>query len=301
MKKYIILVPIILVCLGVYLAIVISPGSDQKLPESNNRIPKRVVSINPAATEIIFELGCEDKLVAVSDFSDYPPETKDVEQVGGVLNPNFERISMLKPDLIIIQGECENITKFCGHKNIEYMNINLRTIDEIYRGITELGETLGCPEAAEKLNVKIKNELRSIKKKLSSEEKKKVFFSLNRIPGSLASITTVGPNTFLSELINITGGINIFDDLKQDYPVISKETLLKRQPDIIIEPYFHSTSKDSQFQDALRDWSKLGKLNAVKNKNLNIIDGDLVLKPGPRVGLAALEMAKIIHPELFDE
>ncbi len=181
------------------------------------------------------------------------------------------------------------------------LNINLRDISEIYQGIKELGEKLGNPAAAERLCSKINNELETIKNKLSSAEKKKVFFSLYRVPGTLASITTVGPDTFLGELIEVAGGVNIFSDLEQDYPVISKESLLKRQPEVIIEPYPHSAGTNCNSNEALKDWSKLSKLEAVINNKLYVIDGDIVLKPGPRVGQAAFELAKIIHPELCDE
>ena len=300
MKKYSVFL-LVALCLGVCFFSVFITKDNQPAAGQNNVVHNRIISINPAATEIIFELGCEEKLIAISDFCNYPPETKNIDKIGGIINPNFEHISVLNPDLIIIQGKCEDITEFCNHKDIEYININLRNISEIYQGITELGNKLGCPAAAEILCDKINNELETIKNKLSSAERKKVFFSLYRTPDTLASITTIGPETFLSELITIAGGQNTFNDLKQDYPVISKETLLKRQPDIIIEPYSHSAGENYDPNDALKDWSKLGKLNAVMNNKLYVIDGDLVLKPGPRVGQAAIELVKLIHPELFDE
>jgi iron complex transport system substrate-binding protein len=105
----------------------------------------------------------------------------------------------------------------------------------------------------------------------------------------------------LSELITLAGGINIFDDVSQDYTVISKESLLKRQPDIIIEPYavFRDNKKDTA--QAIKDWSKLGALNAVKNNRIYFIEPDLVLKPGPRIGQATLKLAMLLHPELFSE
>jgi iron complex transport system substrate-binding protein len=300
MKKHSIFL-LVALCLGVCFVGVFITKHNQPSAEQNNFVPGRVISINPAATEIIFKLGSEEKLIAISNFCNYPPETENIDKIGGVINPNFERISVLNPDLIIIQGQCDDIASFCQHKGIKYININLRNISEIYEGISELGQILGCPDAAEKLCEKIEAELESVKQNLSTAEKKKVFFSLYRTPGTLASITSVGPDTFLGELIEIAGGENIFSDIGQDYPVISKETLMKRQPDIIIEPYSHSAGENCDPNDALKDWSKLGKLDAVINKKLYVIDGDLVLKPGPRVGQAALKLARLIHPELFDE
>lgn len=282
--------------------IILSFNNDGKNDNSNSKaIPQRVISINPAATEIIFELGFQDKLAGVSDYCLFPAETVKIDKVGGVINPNFERISTLVPDLIIIQGKCDDIVKYCDLKKIDYMNINLRTISEIYDGIQILGDKLGCQSEADILCRKIRSEVGSVKSMFNTSVKKKVFFSLYRLPGSLASITTVGNKTFLSELIEVAGGENVFNDLEQGYPVISKESLLKRQPDIIIEPYTHSGSSMSSKEEVLQDWKMLAKMNAVINNEVYLIDSELVLKPGPRVGKAALELAKLIHPESFSE
>lgn len=300
MKKYLLPFLILLICAGLYTAGLVLRKDDTQL-QRNYQIPERVISINPAATEIIFALGCQNKLAAVSDFCDYPPEAAKLVKVGGAINPNFEQISVIDPDLIIIQGQCDAISNYCKHKNIELININLRTVDEIYCGISLLGQKLGCSAAAEKLCSTIKNELEAIRKKANTAQKKKVFFSLYRSAGTLASITTIGPDTCLTELIDIAGGVNIFNDLRQDYPIISKETLMKRNPDLIIESYSESTGTYRDANEALRDWYKLGGLSAVEKGNLHVIDGDLVLKPGPRIAEAAAALAKLIQPELFED
>ena len=301
MKKYLILSIAVIFGLAIYFAGVTDLRTPPKKHPGQNEIPARIISINPAVTEIIFELGCQDKLVAISDYCNYPSQTAGIEKIGGVTSQNFERISFLKPDLIIVQGESKHLTDFCEKRNIEWVSINLRYIDEIYDGIKQLGEILGSAEKAENLCDKISAQFKDIENRVSSAKKKKVFFSFFRTPGSLAGITTVGPKTCLSELITLAGGINIFDDVSQDYTVISKESLLKRQPDIIIEPYavFRDNKKDTA--QAIKDWSKLGALDAVKNNRICFIDPDLVLKPGPRIGQATLKLAMLLHPELFSE
>lgn len=301
-KKYIIL---LLTAITVTVLAVSFSENNNSPAESNSPfaggLPKRIISINPAATEIIFALGCEDKLVAVSDFCNYPSQTKDMEKVGGVTGQNLERISILEPDMIIVQGQSEHLADFCNRRNIQCVSVDLRYIDEVYDGIRQVAEFLGAEEKAEELCSTIAAQFREIDRKVSTVKKKKVFFSFFRTPGSLAGITTVGPKTCLSELINLAGGINIFDDVKQDYTVISKETLLKRQPDIIIEPYSFSKDIKTDMPQAVKDWEKLAALNAVKNNKIYFIDPDLVLKPGPRIGQAALKLAALLHPELFSE
>lgn len=297
MKKYLVLLIILFLCLGGYFIASFMPDVPAySVPESSST-PKRIISINPAATEIIYSLECEDRLIAVSNFCDYPPQAQEIAKIGGDINPNFERINALRPDLIILQGRCENVVDFCEQKQIEYINIQLRNTEEFYHNIKWLGEKLECQNEAETLCNKIRKELETIRAKVSGLKKRKVFFSLYRTPGTLTSITTIGPETFLNELIDMAGGVNIFNDVKQDYPVISKETLLKRQPEIIIEPYSHSKDETS----VLNDWRNLEGLKAVENKNVHVVDADIMLKPGPRVVKAALILAKLIHPEAFDE
>jgi len=290
-----------LILAAAYLLVNFLPRNSQQSSVVQTQNPKRIISINPAATEIIFELGCDDKLVAVSNYCNWPPQTQQIEKAGDFLSPNFERMSMLKPDLIIIQGKAEAITNFCKHRNIECITIDLRNINELYEGINKLGKKLGCDENAKNLCSTISVQLAEIKGKVASAKKKKVFFSLYRTPGSLAGITTVGPKTLLNELLVLAGGKNIFDDLALDYTVISKESLLKRQPDIIIEPYTSSDDNKPNPDDILKDWSKLSRLNAVKNNELYSINADLVLKPGPRITQAAVKLAQLLHPELFSE
>ncbi len=300
MKRYVIIISGAVLCLGIYLSGVFAPGESGQNSARKGAVPSRVVSINPAATEIIFELGCEDSLIAVSDFCDYPPEARELPRAGGVINPNLERLSMLEPDLIIIQGESSEIVKFCERRGIEYMVINLRDINELYADIRKIGGSLDGQQAAEDLCGRIQNKLGEIAARLVGAEKKKVFFSLYRTPGSLAGITTAGPNTLISELISIAGGINIFADVRQDYPVISKESLLKRQPEIIIESYSFASVKPEDAEKALNDWNKLEQLEAVQNGSLSVVDSDLVLKPGPRIARAAMRLAHIMHPEIFN-
>lgn len=301
MKKHLILILVFLFCLTVYLSGIFLSEKLQPGKKDSSKIPQRVISINPAATEIIFELSSQNKLVAISNYCTYPPETKNIPKAGAEINPNFERIIALDPDLIIIMGKADEMIRFCNRRNIEHMNVNLRNIDEIYSGITQLGVKLGCEDEAQRLCKKIRDQLKEVENKVISAKKKKVFFTLYRTPGSLAGLSTVGPETLVSQLITIAGGTNIFSDLQQDYPMISKETLLKRQPDVIIEAYAPPEGEIPNPKEVMSDWSKLDNLNAVINNELYIIDADLVLKPGPRISQAVLELAKLIHPELFNE
>jgi len=263
--------------------------------------PRRIVCINPAATEGIFALGCADRLVGVSDFCDYPPRVEKIARVGGVINPNLERIRSLRPDLVVVLGRSEKIANFCKKQGFAILRLDMQSVSAVLADIETLGEELGCSAEAAQLCSGIKNQLAQVRAIVARIEKPRVFLSLYRTPGSLTGISTAGANTLENELIVIAGGENIFGDIDEPYPKISKEALLKRRPEIIIEPLSHKAFSDRQRQKLLADWQLLPELPAVKQKRIDLPDADLVLKPGPRIGKIAAELAKIIHPEICRE
>ena len=195
----------------------------------------RIISMAPNITETVFALGHEKYLIAITDFCKFPPQTKELQKVGGFFNPNLERIAVLKPDLIILQGKHEKVAKFCRHRGISIMHVNMDSLDSIYNGILELGKVFGCIDRAKKLCANIRSELEQTRKKVSAHTRKKVFLCLGRSQGSMTGIYSAGGKSFLSELVTVAGGDNIFSDVKHPYPEISKESLMKRGPDIIIE------------------------------------------------------------------
>ena len=174
--------------------------------------PRRIICMSPAVTELVFALGCGDNIVGVSDFCTWPAETSKKEKIGGAFNPNLEKLLSLSPDLIIIQGRCEKVTRFCRKKNISLLQVEVNNIKTIYHDLNLLGRKLDCAERAKQLCTEIRQALREIKVKAAKYRKQRVFFSLGRTSGSLIGLTTVGGKTFISELIDIAGGENIFAD-----------------------------------------------------------------------------------------
>ena len=111
--------------------------------------PRRIICMSPAVTELVFSLGCGDYVVGVSDFCTWPAETSKKDKIGGVFNPNLEKLLSLAPDLIIIQGRCEKVTRFCRKKNISLLQIEVNNIKTIYNDLNLLGRKLDCAEQAD--------------------------------------------------------------------------------------------------------------------------------------------------------
>ncbi len=273
-----------------------SPFSgDSELP-----IYQRIICATPSITEMVFSLGKGSQVVGVSDFSFYPPEAAEVAHIGGLINPNRERILSLQPDLIIFQGQHQLLSQFSREQGIRSLSLVIDRVSDITVSIKKLGAELGASSEAARLAESIQGQLDELAKQTQSRVPRTVFLGLGHTPGDLTGLMTTGPDTFLHELIEIAGGINIFSDTRGAYPRISKEALVRRHPEVIIEVLAEGISPDNR--KLLRaDWERMASLPAVKAGHIYFLDEDYLLIPGVRVAQTALRLAQAIHPELFEE
>lgn len=267
----------------------------------NQPIPyQRIICATPSITEIVFALGRGDRVVGVSDFSFYPPEAKEITRIGGLFNPSTERIISLKPDLIIFQGKHERLARFCRRQRIQTLPVKIDRLRDITKAIRQIGKELDTEGQASALADQLLAELDALRQKTHKLRPKKVFLALSHTPGDMTGIMTTGPGTFLHELIELGGGRNLFSDTSLSYPQISKETLLMRQPEVIIEVFAEGISNKNR---ALlrKDWMRLASLRAVSEGNIHFLTDDFLLIPGVRIVQTAAKLAKAIHPEAFHE
>jgi len=257
---------------------------------------QRVITLSPAITEIVFALGAGDRVVATSDFCTFPPEASTREKVGGAINPNFEKMTALRPTLIIIQGENEQVADFCAMKKIPVFRVKLDTMADIKTAIRKIGRRIGRPETAEALVGEIGKKIAAVQSGIAAYRRPRVFLCLHHMPGSLARLTTVGPSSFFQEAVKLAGGDNIYSDLKILYPTVSKESLVKRRPDIIVEMLYDPSMDGAGRQRLIEDWQKLSMIPAVRHGRVVLLDDDFSLIPGPRIHLLVEKLARIFHP-----
>jgi iron complex transport system substrate-binding protein len=279
--------------------------SDQKLerlpsdPGQTTEEARRIICAAPSVTEIVFALGMGKRVVGVSDFSTFPPEARTVARVGGLINPNKEKITSLQPDLLIIQGQNESLARFCEEHQVRFLSIEINALEDIWTAIQTIGLTLRAEEEASALIQKIKHDLQDIKVRIQNRPLKKIFLTLGHTPGDLTGLMTTGPGTFLHELVTVAGGKNIFSDASGLYPQISKESLVKRQPEIIIEA-IPGEIPEEKVKLLKKDWSQLPMLPAVKSGNIHFLTEDFLLIPGVRIARTVRRFAEIFHPEAFE-
>jgi iron complex transport system substrate-binding protein len=259
-----------------------------------------VICASPSITEIVFSLGAGDRVVGVSDFSFYPPEAQAVQQIGGQINPNREQILSLEPDLIIFQGEHQALARFCREQGIPILSIDLDRIDHILTAVLRIGAVLEADAEAQGLASEIRRQLDDLARRTRALPTRSVFLGLGHTPGDLTGLMTTGSGTFLHELIELAGGRNIFADAPGAYPRISKEALVRRRPDVIIEVLAEGISPDNQVL-LKSDWERLDSLPAVRAGRIHFLTENYLLIPGVRVTQTANRLAAAIHPELFEE
>lgn len=266
---------------------------------SEQPIFQRIICAAPSITEMVFSLGKGSHVVGVSDFSFYPPKAAEVARIGGLINPNRERILSLQPDLIIFQGRHQLLSQFSREQGIRSVSLAIDRVSDITAAIKKLGAELGASSQAARLAESIQAELDELAKQTQSRTPRNVFLGLGHTPGDLTGLMTTGPDTFLHELIEIAGGINIFSDATGSYPRISKEALVRRRPHVIIEVLAEGISPDNRA--LLRaDWERMASLPAVKAGRIHFLDEDYMLIPGVRVAQTARRLAQAIHPEIFE-
>jgi len=248
--------------------------------------PKRIITLGPSATEITFSLVDSKRIIAVSTFSNYPPETAGKEKVGDIYL-NYEKIVALKPDLVVAETTLypENASKL-RNLGIPVFAVRSDTYNNFIRSTLLTGKAVGSEKKSLKLINKMKKNMEIIAqriRKVPHRDKPRVFIEIWDKP-----LMTAGSGTFINYTIENAGGVNIAGDLT-GYPLLSKETLILRNPDVII--LTTSTRRDFLKQ---RHWKNI---NAVKTGRVYRINPDIMVRPTPRLFEACRKLYKWFYPD----
>ncbi len=240
---------------------------------------RRIVSLAPSATETVYALGAEDRLVGVTSFCNYPPEAQKKEKVGSYYLPSLEKIVAAKPDLVVLSapGQEQTQAKLEGLR-LKVVVLNPRTSGETLESFRLLGKVLDLEARAESLVLRVRAQLDSVRAKAQAQADPPLVF----VEVDSAPLFTCGGKSFLGELVRIAGGRNLFEDLPRDYAVVSAELVVTGKPDVIL--IVHPNAKARDVKERL-GW---GAIPAVKEKRVyDGLDEDILTRPGPRIGLAA--------------
>ena len=285
---------IALVCLA-FVFWLAAPRAQDKAPAT---APRRIVSLVPAITEMLFAIGAGSQVVAVSSYDEFPPEVKALPKVGALLDPDTERILALRPDLVIVYGSQSDLEKQlerAGHRTFSYRHGGIPTT---LNTIRDLGTATGHRAEADKLTSSLQSRLDAVRDRVKGRAPLRTMLVFERQPGTLREVYASGGVGFLNEMLTIAGGRNVFADVSKEAVQPSVETMLARAPDVILEVCAAGLIErtPSPERDA---WSALSSVPAVRNQRVLLLTGDYLVVPGPRLAAATEAFARALHPDVF--
>jgi iron complex transport system substrate-binding protein len=260
-------------------------------------VPERIVSLAPSCTEILFALGLEDKIVGVTEYCDYPEAAKEKQTVGGFSTVDLEKVAAADPDVIFAAGIHKAKTlPALESKGYTVVTLAPTCIEDVLDNITLVGDITGRQEQASDLVKKMRERIEVVTKKtetIPADEKPWALYVTWHEP-----IQTVGSGTLTNDLLLKAGGINIAHDMS-DYPKISLETVVARNPQVIIACTGHGDGGDAPFK-----WAKsneaLSVTDARESDRIYEVDADFVTRGGPRIVEGLEWFAYFLHPDLFE-
>jgi len=254
-----------------------------------NGTPQRIVSLAPSNTEILFALGLGEKVVGVTDWCDYPPEALEKEKVGGYDTPDIEKIVALNPDLILVAyGTSMDVINTLVGLGLTVFGIKTTDLDDLLNDIKTIGEITDKELEAYALTSEMENRIQAVTNQTEElEERPSVFYIVWHDP-----LWTAGSETFIHELIEKAGGVNICQNLT-GYTTISIEEVVACNPEVII-------TSEWSFEWAQNE-TLLEGTDARQYDRVYQGDDDLVQRPGPRLVEGLEWFAYFIHPEIFEE
>ncbi len=251
---------------------------------SSGAAPSRIISLAPSNTEILFALGLGDRIVGVTEYDDYPPEAKGKEKIGGFKTVNIEKVVSLEPDLVLATGgvQTEVVENLKGI-GVPVVVLDAKNVGDVLENIMLVGRITGREKEAGKLVNDMKRRINPVKKSRHGRPKRTMFI----IWGN--PLMVAGPDTFANDLIDLAGGENIFSDAVTQYPEVSMESVIERDPEVII-----SGGHAGLNFTLLKTQAGWSEISAVKNNSLYVINADIVSRPGPRIVTAVEQFSEWI-------
>jgi iron complex transport system substrate-binding protein len=261
--------------------------------------PERIISLAPSITEMLYAIGAGPQIVGRTDYDNYPPEVEELPSIGGfsASSISIETIIDLEPDLVIagsvLQAEIVDALEDSG---ITVYAVEPNTIQDIFDRTLTLGAITGHVEEAQTVVADMSARVEAVQAAVADipeDERVTVFYEIWHEP-----LTTTSDETYIGELIELAGGINIFADAEGAYPTVSAEEIIARDPDVILGPSSHGDQLTPEMISERPGWESL---SAMQNERIYILDGDAISRAGPRVVDALEAIAADLYPERFSE
>lgn len=249
--------------------------------------PRRIVSLNPATTELFFALGAADRLVGRTHFDVHPPAAVAIPDLGNGMQPNVESVLGARPDLVVLYASNVNRDAATRLHSAGVPTLTLRSdhIADFRRTVEIFGRILGDTGAARVLIDSVDRTLTRVKTATQGAPKPTVFWKAWDSP-----VIAIGGGSFLSELLDIAGGRNIYGDDPRPAFDVTIEDVVRRNPDVVL-----AGPESAERMKATPAWRAL---RAAREGRVLVFDTILVGRPGVRLGEAAVSIGRLLHPDL---
>jgi len=277
-------------------------GKDAERNSSTRAIPKtptRVVSLVPAATEKLYAMHAEDRLVGVSSYDRFPPGVNQLPKLGGLLDPNVERLLALTPDLVIAYDTQRDLKERLTRAAIPVFPYVHRDLADVTRTMRALGERVGVRASADAAATRLEQQIEETSSRVAKQPAVRALLIIGRDAGALTRVQASGGYGFLHDLLVAAGGSDVLADIARESVQMSTEMIIARAPNAIVELHYGDSVDATELEIERQVWNALPSIPAVRNNRVYLLVGDEFVVPGPRIALAQERLARTLHPEAF--
>lgn len=256
--------------------------------------PRRLVSLAPSNTELLFALGVGERLVGVTDYCNYPPAARQIERVAGYSSLSLEKIAAVEPDLVVAArgNDIEGIAAL-RQLGVPVFSLDIQSMEGLLLAVERLGRLIGAQQEAARLQQEWRGRLAQVKARVDSAAwRPKVMWGYWGEP-----VYTAGSGTLIDDLITLAGGVNVGRQALGAWPQVGLETILSWAPEVMLaasmseEP--QALAKELERLRGLDGWDQVP---AVQQGRVYYLDPDWLTRPGPRAFLALEQLADLLHP-----
>jgi iron complex transport system substrate-binding protein len=256
---------------------------------------ERIVCLAPSLTECVFALGQGDRVIGATQYADSPPEAARLPRVGSYVNLDLERIVALQPDLCLAtrDGNPKSVIQRLESVDIPVYALDPRDLESMLGCLLDLGKVLQAEPRAAELVSRLRSRIERVEERVGQAARRpRVFFQIGISP-----IVSAGTNTFIHELIERAGGVNLAAG-PAAYPRYSREEVLVMDPEVIIVTSMSGRGK--RLEQAVRMWQEYSRIEAVRNGRIHAVLADRFNRASPRLVKGLERLARLLHPSLFE-
>ena len=261
---------------------------------------RRIVSLAPSTTETLFTVGCGPRVAGATRYCNYPAAAKRVERVGGYIDPSFERIAGLKPDLIVaLRGpEHKRVRAYLERMGLPMLAVDHESLEGIVASMEQLGRVCGMQKRGAQLARLARARLQKVTQRIRGRKRPRVLIVFGRasVKGPLREVYVAGRMGLYDDVLRRAGGINAFPRDVPAYPKLSAEGIAALDPDLIVELAPDLERQGVTHAQLLKSWGTITSLRAVRKNAVHILPGAYGEVPGPRFVDLVVHLSNLLHP-----